>query len=555
MKLSLKLFSFVVLSAALLAMSLGVVLSAGTPVVTPGSDPTAVHLGAVRYRELATGADSEVYLGIPDLGDAARRTETNLTWGTSNAITLTYDSVLDKLSTTVHNGTTQWTLEYPSYSDNVRDLVFGGSQALADEALSKLNYMQIDIRLQEGTPAQVSLDNVSLDSNPLGNFTGVNKVTTSWQVNGYDLSSGFTITGTLNIANVTSPSAELNWINITFGNVDADTFAPTVSSVAAAPNPQTGGGSVTLTATVDDTSSGNSIIQSADYKLGTGAWTPMSAADGTFDSPTENVTAVLAAPVVDGPYSLCVRGTDSANNTSTEQCTTLNVDSLGPVTSTVAVVPQIVGGGVNVDLTATVDDSTTGGSDIQSAEFSINGVDWAAMAAQDGTFDSPSEAVIASFSSPAAHGDVNVCVRGTDAAANTGSQSCTTLTVDSMGPLTSAVLLDPNPADALAQVTLTADVDDSTTGNSNLASAEYQVAGGSWSPMAAQDGTFDSPNEAVTAQFTAPDSSPTIEVCVRGSDTFGNTGSAVCDQLEVSSIPAGPAPLYLPIQFRDYTSP
>jgi hypothetical protein len=73
--------------------------------------------------------------------------------------------------------------------------------------------------------------------------------------------------------------------------------------------------------------------------------------------------------------------------------------------------------------------------------------------------------------------------------------------------------------------------------------------------MAAQDGTFDSPNEAVTAQFTAPDSSPTIEVCVRGSDTFGNTGSAVCDQLEVSSIPAGPAPLYLPIQFRDYTSP
>jgi hypothetical protein len=281
----------------------------------------------------------------------------------------------------------------------------------------------------------------------------------------------------------------------------------------------------------------------------------MSAADGTFDSPTENVTAVLAAPVVDGPYSLCVRGTDSANNTSTEQCTTLNVDSLGPVTSTVAVVPQIVGGGVNVDLTATVDDSTTGGSDIQSAEFSINGVDWAAMAAQDGTFDSPSEAVIASFSSPAAHGDVNVCVRGTDAAANTGSQSCTTLTVDSMGPLTSAVLLDPNPADALAQVTLTADVDDSTTGNSNLASAEYQVAGGSWSPMAAQDGTFDSPNEAVTAQFTAPDSSPTIEVCVRGSDTFGNTGSAVCDQLEVSSIPAGPARLYLPIQFRDYTSP
>ncbi len=76
MKLSLKLFSFVVLSLALITMTLGVALSAGTPVVTPGSDPTAVHLGGVRYRELATGNDAEVYLGIPDLGDAGRRTET-----------------------------------------------------------------------------------------------------------------------------------------------------------------------------------------------------------------------------------------------------------------------------------------------------------------------------------------------------------------------------------------------------------------------------------------------------------------------------------------------
>ena len=154
MKLSLKFLTFVVLSVALLAMSLGVALSAGTPVVTPGSDPSAVHLGAVRYRELATGNDAEVYLGIPDLGDAGRRTETDLIWGTSNTISMIYDSVLDKLTTTVDNGTSDWTLEYPNYSDNVRDLIFGGNQALADEALSKLNYMQINIRLQEGSPGQ-----------------------------------------------------------------------------------------------------------------------------------------------------------------------------------------------------------------------------------------------------------------------------------------------------------------------------------------------------------------------------------------------------------------
>lgn len=549
MKLSWKVISFSFLSIALIAMSLGVAF-AGTPVVTPGTDPSAVLLGGVRYRELATGNDSEVFLGIPDLGDAGRRTETDLTWGTSNAITLIYDQALDKLSTTVHNGTTEWTLEYPDYSDSVRDLVFGGSQALADEALGKLNYMQINIRLQEKSPAQVSLNDVLLDANPLGSFTGVNKVTTSWQVNGYDLSSGFTLTGVLNLANVTSPSADLNHVEILFGNVNADTFAPTVSSVAAAPNPQTGSGSVTLTAVVDDSSTGVSIIQSAEYNIGGGAWTPMSAADGAFDSTTENVTATVAAPTPDGAYSLCVRGTDSANNTSTEQCTTLNVDSQGPLTSAVLVDPVKTGGGASVDLTATVDDSTTGGSDIQSAQYSTNGVDWTAMDAQDGSFDSASEAVTATFLSPTSSGVVNVCVRGTDAAGNTGSQACTTLTVDSDGPLTSSVALDPNPADEGAQVTLTASVDDTTTGNSTLTSAEYQVDGSTWSPMQASDGTFDSPLELVTAQFTAPQGPTSVEVCVRGSDVFGNTGSTACEQLEINA-PVGPLPVYLPIAVRN----
>ena len=553
MKLSWKVISTSFLSIALIAMSMGVAF-AGTPVVTPGTDPSAVLLGAARYRELATGNDSEVFLGVPDLGDATHRTETNLTWGSSNTITLTYDQSLDKLTTNVDNGTSDWTLEYLNYSDNVRDLVYGGSQALADEALEELNYMQVDLRLQEGTPAQVSLDGVFLDANPLGSFTGVNKTTTTWQVNGYDLSSGFTLTGVLNLANVSSPSAELNKVDISFGYVNTDTFAPTVSNVAAAPNPQTSGSSVTLTATVDDSSSGGSFIQSADYRISAGAWLPMSAADGSFDSSAENVTVDLSAPTPDGPYSLCVRGTDSANNTSTEQCTTLNVDSQGPLVSSVLFVPSKSGGSASVDLTATVDDTTIGGSNIQTAEYSTNGVDWTGMSAVDGSFDSLTEAVSAAFLSPASSGDVNVCVRGKDAAGNTGSQSCTTLTVDSDGPLSSAVLLDPNPADQGNQVTLTASVDDTTTGNSNLASAEFQVAGGAWSPMLAGDGGFDSPLEQVSAQFSAPSGPNAVEVCVRGTDIYGNIGNPACDQLEINA-PAGPPPLFLPIAVKNFSTP
>ena len=553
MKSSLKILFMTLTCMALIALSLGAAL-AGPPVVTPGADPSAVLLGGVRYRELATGNDSEVFLGVPDLGDVTHRSESDLTWGASNTITFNYNAPLDKLTTSVNNGSTDWTLEYRNFSDQVRDLAFGGNQALADEALGTLNYMQVDIRLQEGSPAQVSLEDVTLNTSSLGSFSGVNHSWVSWQVNGADLSAGFTLSGTLNLTNVSSPSADLNFVEIAFGNVNQDTFAPTVSNVAAAPNPQTGGGTVTLTATVDDTSSGGSIIQSAQYRVGTGAWTPMNAADGSFDSTSEAVTALLAAASVDGDYSLCVRGTDSASNTSPEQCTTLKVDSLAPQTAAVQVNPAKTGGGASVDLTATVDDSATGNSNLQSAEYSTNGVDWSPMPAGDGSFDSPTEAVSAAFLSPPESGDVEVCVRGTDVAGNTGTATCTMLVVDADGPAASAVVLDPNPADQGTTVTVTADLDDSTTGNSNTASAEVQVAGGAWSAMLPADGSFDSPMEQVRGQFLAPTSTSPLAVCVRGTDEFGNPGAATCAQLEINA-PAGPPPLYLPIAVKTYSTP
>ena len=55
--------------------------------------------------------------------------------------------------------------------------------------------------------------------------------------------------------------------------------------------------------------------------------------------------------------------------------------------------PNPVAVGSNVDLTANVDDTNTGGSVITSAEYSLDGVGgpWMAMVASDGTFDAVSE--------------------------------------------------------------------------------------------------------------------------------------------------------------------
>jgi hypothetical protein len=281
----------------------------------------------------------------------------------------------------------------------------------------------------------------------------------------------------------------------------------------------------------------------------------MTPQDGAFDEPVETATILFNAPALSGHYSLCVRGMDALTNTGVDSCITLSVDDQGPLTSSVAVAPQKVAGGEIVTLTATVDDSSTGGSNIQSAEYNLDGGGWSAMVAQDGTYDSPTEPVTTTFSAPVTNGNVNVCVRGTDAAGNTGGQSCTTLTVDNQGPLASAVVAAPNPVDPGVQVTLSSTVDDTTTGNSNIQSAEYQLDGGTWTPMNPKDGNFNSPLENVTAQFAASAQEGTFDLCVRGTDSFGNTGAAACTELSVTGTSTETPWIYLPIVLRGQTIP
>lgn len=117
--------------------------------------------------------------------------------------------------------------------------------------------------------------------------------------------------------------------------VVVDTQPPAVSAVTAAPNPTPANAPVTLTATVDDRTTGNSHIVSAEYNVDGGSWTPMNAADGAFDSPLESVIATLTfASSQVGTRTLCVCGADVFSNTSSEACTTVTValaDTTPPV--------------------------------------------------------------------------------------------------------------------------------------------------------------------------------------------------------------------------------
>jgi hypothetical protein len=105
------------------------------------------------------------------------------------------------------------------------------------------------------------------------------------------------------------------------------------------------------------------------------------------------------------------------------------VDNEGPMTTNLIATPNLVPTGEPFIMTATVDDTSTGGSAILSAECSLDGgSNWDSMIAADGSFDGPIEDVtLPSTAGPPAVQEV--CAEGTDMAGNTGPEECIFLVI------------------------------------------------------------------------------------------------------------------------------
>lgn len=104
-------------------------------------------------------------------------------------------------------------------------------------------------------------------------------------------------------------------------------------------------------------------------------------------------------------------------------------DDEGPLTSAVSASINPVAVGASFDLSALVDDATTGGSEIASAEYSVNGGAWMPLVASDGAFSDVSEYVGGSVTAPAQASVETICVRGADDAGNTGAPECLVVAV------------------------------------------------------------------------------------------------------------------------------
>ncbi|MBI3667514.1 MAG: hypothetical protein HY236_15025, partial [Acidobacteria bacterium] len=84
---------------------------------------------------------------------------------------------------------------------------------------------------------------------------------------------------------------------------------------------------------------------------------------------------------------------------------------------------------------------------------------------------------------------------------------------DDAGPILSNLMANPNPLAINTSTILTANVDDSTTGGSNIASAAYNIDGGTFFPMNATDDAFDEPSEDVNANVPTFSATGVYNLC------------------------------------------
>jgi SdrD B-like protein/IPT/TIG domain-containing protein len=116
--------------------------------------------------------------------------------------------------------------------------------------------------------------------------------------------------------------------------VPTDTTGPAVSTLGVAPNPTDGASSITLTGSANDTATGGSDIAGAEWYEGAGPHTAMAATDGSFNSPTEALTASIDVSGWSvGDHVLSVRAIDSSSNWGSASNVTLVVSAASGCTT------------------------------------------------------------------------------------------------------------------------------------------------------------------------------------------------------------------------------
>ena len=355
-------------------------------------------------------------------------------------------------------------------------------------------------------------------------------------------------------SNLAGTGGMFTTIDVTGTGVGGDTQGPATSDVAfTAPD--------ALSATVDDSATGGADVAAAEYFLDTigepGTGTAMTGPPG---SGTVDVTASVS--VSSGEHVLYVRGQDSGGNWGPLSSVLVNGgDAGGPTTLAPTLTPRVTNGAgtQGVAVSATGDDTASGGSAIAAAEFFVGAV------GADGTGTTMTvntQAPVASLDGTISAATVNALPEGThvvsihsqDAQGNWGDVVTVNLVVDKTGPSTSLPLVDPNPNNgklaynsSTPAVRVSAMLTDPVTNTVNTTVRAGEIfldsasaPDGSGIPMVSGDGLFNDASENAYADIplatvqTLADGEHTVYVHAK--DEAGNWGPKVSKPLLIDKV-------------------
>ncbi len=173
-----------------------------TYTVEAGAANFSEKYAEVRYRSFKNTGGNEIYIG-PDIDEEVRN-EALVNWdvGNTHNITFDYDATTNIISTTV----------------SVNGIDYSQSYDIDSAPVNHINSLQIDVVMRDNKGI-VELNNLTLDGNGIGNFSGEGWNT--WKVYGFDFTNGFSVTTDLFLDGKFTGSQEKCKVQLTFGYDDS----------------------------------------------------------------------------------------------------------------------------------------------------------------------------------------------------------------------------------------------------------------------------------------------------------------------------------------------
>jgi hypothetical protein len=260
-----------------------------------------------------------------------------------------------------------------------------------------------------------------------------------------------------------------NWGTFSSTSITIDRAGPTTSALVLTPSRSNGTVNVAISATGDDSATGNSNVTAAEYSIDGGTAVALSL---NKVAPSVSLTGTIASATVnaltEGAHTVSVRSKDAAGNWGAAVSATLTVDKTGPATSGVTTNPPSANNGklgqsssnLSVRVSATLTDvaSTIAAGEGFIDTVGANGTGFV-FTATDGVFNAASEAVYSDIPlttiNALSAGNHVLYVHGKDTAGNWGPTGSYTLLIDKTSPTFTGLSLAPTPTYGATSVTLT----------------------------------------------------------------------------------------------------